>query len=111
MEKTGGALTEPTAPERLLRDALSADALEFEFQFPTKTGFILDFAFLKERLAVEVDGPTHYTDAGKRKDRFRDWMLKREGWHVLHVHWQRIEHELPKTVRRIRRELTRDSVS
>lgn len=105
MEKVGGPLTEPTEPERVLRDALRAESIEFDFQFPTKTGFIIDFAFPREKLAVEVDGPTHYTERGKRKDRFRNWMLRREGWAVLHVHWKRVEHELPKTVRRIRREL------
>lgn len=106
MEMTGGIFTPPTAPEEALRSAMGAAGLSFEFQFPTRSGFILDFAFPKEKLVVEVDGPTHYTQAGKKKDRFRDWMLRREGWRILHVHWKRIEFELPKTVRRIRKELS-----
>ena len=105
MEKTGGALTDPTGPERALRDALKVELIEFDFQYPTRTGFIIDFAFPRGHLAVDVDGPTHYTEPGKRKDRFWNWMLRREGWTILHVHWKRIEHELPKTVRRIKKEL------
>ena len=43
--------------------------------------YVVDFAVLKERLAIEIDGPFHDRD----KDRIRDEVLANLGWHVLRV--------------------------
>ena len=45
--------------------------------------YIVDFAFMAQRLIVEVDGETHYTDEGATHDIRRDIWLRNQGWRVL----------------------------
>jgi very-short-patch-repair endonuclease len=47
--------------------------------------FILDFASVKDRLAIEVDGDTRGSRDGVRHDRRRDAYLKSRGWSVMRV--------------------------
>lgn len=59
----------------------------FVFQYPIicnkKTLFILDFYFPAYRLAIELDGAHHYTPQGKKYDRLRTNLLKKEGIKVI----------------------------
>jgi very-short-patch-repair endonuclease len=53
---------------------------------PLRTGFIADFLFPRKRLILEVDGHrSHFTVAGKKKKRFRDYQLRRSGYRVVHL--------------------------
>lgn len=47
--------------------------------------FIADFACLREKLVIEVDGATHGSDAEREYDRRRDLYLAKLGWRVLRV--------------------------
>ncbi|MFN3910972.1 endonuclease domain-containing protein [Hyphomonas sp.] len=57
---------------------------QFRRQHPVDR-YILDFACVKARLGVEVDGATHAEDSEIRRDTFRDEVLKAKGWDVLRV--------------------------
>jgi len=69
------------------------DLLNFYYipQYPTRTGYIIDFALPSEKIAIEVDGPHHDDPKQQRRDRFKNYMLKREGWKVIRIHWGVIE--------------------
>jgi very-short-patch-repair endonuclease len=43
--------------------------------------YVVDFAILKSRLAIEIDGPFHDAE----KDRQRDAVLAGLGWRVLRI--------------------------
>ncbi len=45
--------------------------------------YIADFAWLSSRLIVEVDGDSHETEGGRRRDLARDAFLKDQGLTVL----------------------------
>jgi very-short-patch-repair endonuclease len=45
--------------------------------------FIVDFASVRARLVIEVDGATHGTDDEQEYDRRRESWLLRRGWRVL----------------------------
>ena len=45
--------------------------------------YILDFAAPEFKLAIEVDGETHYVGDGPRRDEVRDTFLRQNGWRVL----------------------------
>jgi very-short-patch-repair endonuclease len=45
--------------------------------------FYVDFACHHARLVIEVDGDTHFTDAGLEDDARRDEFLRHEGYTVL----------------------------
>ena len=55
--------------------------VRFRRQHPFK-GYILDFACLPIRLAVEVDGSQH---ADSARDRRRDAVLQSDGWTMVRV--------------------------
>lgn len=46
------------------------------------SGFILDLAFPKDKLVVEVDGPYHATAEQRRRDARRSAVLESAGWTV-----------------------------
>jgi len=96
----------PTKPEQALNDALKKEGLEFEFQFPTRAGFVLDFAWPNVKLAVEVDGPTYRTKRGRRRDKFRDYRLRRAGWRVLRFTDREIRSNLKMVVNEIKENLS-----
>ncbi len=45
--------------------------------------YVLDFAAMHERLAVEVDGATHSTDAEQTTDAARTRWLEADGWRIF----------------------------
>jgi len=83
--------------EKKLHDELVRRGIEFEFQFPTRSGFIIDFAFPGKRLAVECDGAAWHVP-GNRRDRFRDFILRRGGWTILRFTEQEILSDVSRCV-------------
>lgn len=80
---------ERTDLEQLLADALTARNIEFAEQYPTDSGFVLDFV-LSPNVVLEADGPCHDGSKNKRRDRFRDKILKSEGWKVYRLGYELI---------------------
>ena len=58
--------------------------LHFRKQHPVGP-YIADFACVKARLLVEVDGETHWREEERRRDARRTAFLEREGWTILRV--------------------------
>jgi len=76
-----------TSPEILLWNRLrgrTADRPKFRRQHPFGT-VILDFYCPAARLAVEIDGETHWDDESHARDEARDHWLARQGVTVLRV--------------------------
>ena len=46
---------------------------------------IVDFAIVRARLAIEIDGSIHWRDDVIARDAERDVYLKAEGWRVLRL--------------------------
>ena len=57
---------------------------QFRRQHPAGN-YILDFACVRARLAVEVDGATHAEDHEIARDAAREKSLREEGWDILRV--------------------------
>jgi very-short-patch-repair endonuclease len=75
----------PPEPERRLWRLLRELApLGFHFRRQVPFGrYILDFACHHARLAIEVDGDTHFTDEAMARDEVRDAMLVAAGYQVI----------------------------
>jgi very-short-patch-repair endonuclease len=75
----------PTTPERVLWAALGGKRLHgFKFRRQHPVGeYVLDFYCVQARLAVEVDGDSHYVARGPERDQGRTAWLAREGIRVL----------------------------
>lgn len=75
-----------TSIEQTVKDYLDKNNVNYEPQFPTNTGFVIDFAIIDWRIAIEVDGKKwHSSKKALRKQRFRDYQLRRGGWTVIHI--------------------------
>jgi very-short-patch-repair endonuclease len=74
-----------TDAERILWSRLRAKqlgGLQFRAQHPVSP-YILDFAVVKLKLAVELDGATHSTADERKNDARRTAFLESKGWTVL----------------------------
>lgn len=79
-----------TSIERIMRQALESENIEFEAQYPVKRYFI-DFAIPSRNLAIEVDG-AYWHD--KERDAQRDAILTANGWRVLRFSEHRVRKEI-----------------
>lgn len=59
---------------------------EMEYMTPDRC-FSIDIAFPKEKIALEIDGPLHFTRAGEPlgDSLARDDMLRARGWYVASI--------------------------
>ena len=81
-----------TSLERIVKDYLDKNKIDYIFQFPTRTGFVIDFVILEQRIAIEVDGKKwHTSKEAKKRDKFKDYQLKREGWKVIRIKEEEID--------------------
>lgn len=78
--------------EEKARDYLDGKGKKYEFQFPTRSGFVIDFAILDQKIAIEVDGTHwHSSKEARKRDRFKDYQLRREGWKVIRIKEEEID--------------------
>jgi very-short-patch-repair endonuclease len=61
---------------------LNTRGYKFRRQHPIGP-YIADFAHLRGRLVIEIDGATHWTAARAAHDRRRDMFMRAEGWDVV----------------------------
>ena len=75
-----------TLPEVALWQQLRKrpDGLRFRRQFPCR-GYVIDFACLGHRLAIEIDGEAHSMGNNPERDQIRDRKLKDAGFQTLRI--------------------------
>ena len=76
-----------TFPERLVWSKLRNRQMagwKFRRQHPIGPYFA-DFACLEAMLVIELDGETHTSGEGIRRDTIRDEFLETQGWRVLRI--------------------------
>lgn len=70
----------------LVLDALGyKQGVDYERQYPVAERYVLDFAFVKERVALEVDGKNHVGAKAIRKDKIRDRYLRTGSWVTIRI--------------------------
>lgn len=91
-----------TGVERRLWERLRAKRIGVKFRRQHPIGpYIVDFACIRARLVVEVDGETH----DQAYDQRRDAWLATGGWRVMRVFLQEIDVDLDAVVDAIQTEL------
>lgn len=73
-----------TPAEAAIEPHLAALGRPYRFQHPI-LGYFADFAFVADRLILEVDGASHRKKGAPEKDAQRDKRLEAYGWRVLRV--------------------------
>ncbi|MBV5263016.1 endonuclease domain-containing protein [Pinisolibacter aquiterrae] len=85
---------------RLLRDRFRPGGHHFRRQVPIDA-FVVDFACLKARLAIEVDGGGHATPHAATADLRRDARLRELGFTVLRFWNQEVDREIEAVLDKI----------
>lgn len=76
--------TKPTVPEQTIEPYIAKLGRIYRAQHPVfSTGYILDFALLDEKIAIEVDGESHNGAKAIAHDRERTAKLQAQGWVVV----------------------------
>jgi very-short-patch-repair endonuclease len=75
--------------EAQFEKVLKALNINYVRQFPSRLGFVIDFAIPSKKLGFEVDGPYHI----RKRDAFRDKRLRREGWTIIRIHYSELQDE------------------
>lgn len=72
--------------EQKVKSFLDERGIRYILQYPLRQGYIADFALPNRKIIIEVDGERWHSGKKKiRKDRFRDYMLKRAGWQTIRI--------------------------
>ncbi|WP_018265692.1 endonuclease domain-containing protein [Methylosinus sp. LW4] len=73
-----------SAEQRLWRELDRVPLLRTHFRRQAPIGpYVVDFVCLRERLVIEVDGPSHAETEASQRDTARTLWLEREGYRVL----------------------------
>ncbi|MCW4355781.1 DUF559 domain-containing protein [Hoyosella sp. YIM 151337] len=100
----GGA----SAAERLLHRLLRRADIGGWQPHVRSIGYEIDVAFIRERVAIEVDGWAWHRDAARfRSDVDRQNALMNAGWLVLRFTWHHLANEPDRVLREIRSALAR----
>lgn len=91
---------------RLLRERFRPGGLHFRRQVPIE-GFVVDFACLKAKLAIELDGGGHADPKTAEVDATRDARLRALGFTVLRFWNHEVDRETEAVLDRIAAELER----
>ena len=80
----------PSYPEKWFMDVIENEFTNKEYirEFPFHK-YSLDFAWVKLKKCIEIDGEQHYRDEVQMiRDKAKDKLLKEEGWKVLRLDWR-----------------------
>lgn len=79
------ALSNPTDGEAALEPHIAALGVRYRCQHPLwgVKAYRLDFALLDEKIAIEVDDPSHTQKRKRAADKMRTARLNKAGWKVL----------------------------
>lgn len=58
---------------------------DFVRQHPIGLKYVLDFAFVPEQIAIEIDGKNHLRKEGRRADKIRDRFLHAHNWVTIRI--------------------------
>lgn len=59
--------------------------IDYVRQHPISSLYVIDFAFLKEQVALEVDGIGHRPAKSRKQDDRRDFVLRHKGWVTIRI--------------------------
>ena len=87
-EKTAWRLKNMSYPEKCFQKILEDNGIDKKYlvyrEYPVFPYFI-DFAFVNEKIAVEIDGSQHLEEDRKKRDEEKDKLLISNGWKVLRI--------------------------
>ena len=89
-------------PEKIFYNALVSSKLSgWEYNYQNSI-YSYDFAFVKEKIDIEIDGGTHLTEKVKQIDKRRDEFSRQQGWNVLRFTAKEVKDDVIKCIEKVK---------
>jgi len=89
-------------PEKIFYNALVSSKLSgWEYNYQNSI-YSYDFAFVKEKIDIEIDGGTHLTDKVKQIDKRRDEFSRQQGWNVVRFTAKEVKEDVIKCIEKVK---------
>jgi very-short-patch-repair endonuclease len=103
-EKTAWRLSNVSYPEKLCIEYIEKNGLDKKYSIVREYSvfpYFIDFAFVNEMIAVEIDGSQHLLPERKESDDKKDKLLNELGWLVIRVSEKEIKTNIDETFNQI----------
>lgn len=89
-------------PEKVFENALIASSItDYTYNYPFGI-YQFDFAFVEDKIDVEIDGSTHLQDKVIEIDTRRDKLAKESGWRVLRFTAKEVKDNVIECINRLK---------
>jgi len=89
-------------PEKIFYNALVSSKLSgWEYNYQNSV-YSYDFAFVKEKIDIEIDGGTHLTEKVKQIDKRRDEFSRQQGWNVVRFTAKEVKENVIKCIEKVK---------
>jgi very-short-patch-repair endonuclease len=96
-EKTAWRLSNVSYPEKLFIEYAEKNGLDKKYSIVREYSifpYFIDFAFLNEMVAVEIDGSQHLLPERKERDDKKDKLLNDLGWFIIRISEKEIKNNI-----------------
>lgn len=103
-EKTAWRLSNVSYPEKLCIEYIEKNSLDKKYSIVREFSvfpYFIDFAFVNEMVAVEIDGSQHLLPERKERDDKKDKLLNDLGWLVIRVSEKEIKTNIDEVFKQI----------
>jgi very-short-patch-repair endonuclease len=100
-DKTAWRLKNMSYPEKCFQKILEDNGLDKKYLIYREYSvfpYFIDFAFINEKVAVEIDGSQHLEENRKKRDDEKDALLLSKGWKVLRITANEVTHDGTKAL-------------
>ena len=87
-DKTAWRLSNVSYPEKLFIEYIEQNGLNKKYSIIREYSifpYFIDFAFINEKVAIEIDGSQHLLPERKKSDNDKDKLLNNLGWSVIRI--------------------------
>jgi len=103
-EKTAWRLSNVSYPEKLCIEYIEKNSLDKKYSIVREYSvfpYFIDFAFVNEMVAIEIDGSQHLLPERKERDDKKDKLLNDLGWLVIRVSEKEIKTNIDEVFKQI----------
>lgn len=100
-DKTAWRLKNMSYPEKCFQKILEDNGLDKKYLIYREYSvfpYFIDFAFINEKVAVEIDGSQHLEENRKKRDNEKDALLLSKGWKILRIAANEVTHDGTKAL-------------
>jgi very-short-patch-repair endonuclease len=101
-EQTAWRIKNMSYPEKCFQKILEDNGLDKKYLIYREYSvfpYFIDFAFINEKVAVEIDGSQHLEEERKKRDKEKDKLLLSKGWKVLRIAANEVTHDGTKALK------------